>query len=88
MANVKRPIGQAGGQPIGSRQGGAPDMPKETDLNEVGRVHKTRTERGELSRDPNLNQAGNDRGSQDQAQGSQTGNDVDEIPGIPNIEPD
>jgi len=31
-------------------------------------------------RDPNLNQAGNERGSADQEQGSQTGNDVDLVP--------
>ena len=77
MANIKRPADQTGGAPIGSRQGGAPDAPNETELNEVGRVHRTQTERGELSRDPNLNQAGNDRGSEDQTQGSQTGNDID-----------
>jgi hypothetical protein len=73
MANVKEPMGQTGGQPIGSRQGGAPEAPNDTEINEVGRVHKTRTERGELSKDPNRNQAGNDRGSQDQTDGSQTG---------------
>jgi hypothetical protein len=80
MANIKTPQGQPGGQPIGSRQGGAPDAPKETDLNEQGRPHRTRTERGELSRNPDLNQADNARGSQDQTQGSQTGSDVDLIP--------
>jgi len=31
-------------------------------------------------RDPNANQAGNDKGSGDQAQGSQTGNDIDPVP--------
>ncbi len=72
--------GQPGGAPIGSRQGGAPDERPAADLNEVGRPHRTRTERGELSRNPDRNQAGNSRGSQDQTQGSQTGNDVDLIP--------
>jgi hypothetical protein len=71
---------QPGGAPIGSRQGGAPDAPKETDTLETGKVHRTRTERAKLIRDPNLNQAGNDRGSSDQGQGSQTGNDIDQIP--------
>jgi hypothetical protein len=80
MANIKNPQGQAGGQPIGSRQGGAPDAPKETELNEQGRVHSTRTERGKLSRNPDLNQADNSRGSQDQTQGSQTGSAIDDIP--------
>jgi hypothetical protein len=36
--------------------------------------------REQLIRDPNLNQAGNDRGSLDQTQGSQTGNDIDTVP--------
>ncbi|HEY6910225.1 MAG TPA: hypothetical protein VI356_12695 [Myxococcales bacterium] len=80
MANVKRPQGQAGGQPIGSRQGGAPDALKETDLNEQGRPHRTATERARLIENPDRNQAGNSRGSQDQTQGSQTGADVDTIP--------
>ena len=43
---------------------------KETDVKDVGQ------ERGKLVRDPNLNQAGNERGSLDQTQGSQTGNEV------------
>jgi hypothetical protein len=80
MANIKHPQGQAGGQPIGSRQGGAPDAPKVTELNEQGRAHSTRTERGKLSRNPDLNQADNSRGSQDQTQGSQTGSEIDDIP--------
>src|SRR3954464_8529060 len=67
MANIKRPLDQAGGTPIGSRQGGARDAGKETDLNEVGRPHKARAK---LIDDPNRNQAGNDRGSQDNTQGS------------------
>jgi hypothetical protein len=37
-------------------------------------------ERRKLMEDPNLNQAGNDRGSADEMQGSQTGNAVDPIP--------
>jgi hypothetical protein len=47
---------------------------------EEGKVHRTRTERARLIRDRNLNPAGNERGSADQVQGSQTGNDVDPIP--------
>jgi hypothetical protein len=69
-------IKPAGGAAIGSRQGGAPEASTET--NEAGRVHRTRTERAALIEDPNLNQAGNARGSQDQTDGLQTGNDVDE----------
>jgi hypothetical protein len=71
---------QPGGAQIGSQQGGAPDAPKATDALESGKVHRTRTERKKLMEDPNLNQAGNDRGSADQVQGSQTGNDIDLIP--------
>lgn len=78
MANKR--TDQPGGAPIGSRQGGAPDAPKATDTLEKGKVHRTATERAKLSRDPNLNQAGNDRGSADQVQGSQTGNDIDPVP--------
>jgi hypothetical protein len=74
MDNLHKP----GGAPIGSRQGGAPEADKETSLNETGRVHHTRTERGALTQNPNLNQAGNERGSQDQTDGLQTGNDVTE----------
>jgi hypothetical protein len=75
MDNLKK---QPGGAAIGSEQGGAPDVGKETSLNESGRVHRTRTERAALRDNPNLNQAGNERGSEDQAEGSQTGNDIDE----------
>jgi hypothetical protein len=71
---------QPGGAPIASRQGGPPEAPKATDKLEMGKVHRTRTERRKLIRDPNLNQAGNDRGSADQVQGSQTGSDIDPIP--------
>jgi hypothetical protein len=67
-----------GGAPIGSRQGGAPDAPKETELNEPERLHRAQSERARLSSNPNLNQAGNERGSQDQTDGLQTGNDIDE----------
>lgn len=77
---AKKNVDQPGGAPIGSRQGGAPDAPKAPDTLEKGKVHRTKTERAKLIRDPNLNQAGNDRGSADQVQGSQTGNDVDSIP--------
>ena len=88
MANIGK--SEPGGAPIASRQGGSPDAPKATDTLERGKVHRTRTERRttdrrvserrKLMEDPNLNQAGNDRGSADQTQGSQTGNDVDPIP--------
>jgi hypothetical protein len=71
---------QPDGAPIGSRQGGAPDAPKSTGVGERGKVHRTRTERERLREDPNVNQAGNERGSGDQAQGSQTGNDIDPVP--------
>lgn len=70
-------INRAGGAPIGSRQGGTPEALKETSQNEIGRPHRTRSERTALIDDPNLNQAGNDRGSQDNTDGLQTGNDVD-----------
>jgi hypothetical protein len=79
MADIKNQ-GEPGGAPIASRQGGAPDRGNPTDLNETGRPHRTRSERGELSRNPDLNQADNSRGSQDQTQGSQTGNDIDLVP--------
>jgi hypothetical protein len=69
---AKRSSDQAGGVPIGSRQGGAPDAPKAADTLEKGRAR--------LAEDPYANQAGNERGSGDQAQGSQTGNDIDPIP--------
>ena len=81
MANIKTPTTPAerpsGGQG-GTVPSGAPDSPKETELNEVGRPHRTRTEkaREKLIRDPNLNQAGNDRGSGDQTRGAQEGNEV------------
>jgi hypothetical protein len=79
MADIKRQ-GQPGGAPIGSRQGGAPEGANDTALNEAGRPHRSRTERDELSRNPDLNQADNSRGSQDQTQGSQTGSDIDLVP--------
>jgi len=77
---AKRSSDQPGGAPIRSRQGGAPDAPKGTDALERGRARRTATEREKLIDDPNLNQAGNERGSGDQVQGSQTGNDIDPIP--------
>jgi hypothetical protein len=78
MAKIKHPEGQSGRAPIGNRQGGAPDARK--DLNEAGGPHRAGTERERLREDPNLNQAGNDRGSEDNTLGSQTGNDIDLIP--------
>jgi len=83
MANVKNrgmSTGQPGGPSIGSRQGGAPERQNETEINEAGRAHRTRTEREELMRNPDLNQADDSRGSQDQTQGSQTGSDIDPVP--------
>ena len=71
---------EAGGAPIGSRQGSAPDASKATNTLESGKVHRTSTERERLINNPNLNQAGNEAGSGDQTQGSQTGNDIDTIP--------
>jgi hypothetical protein len=69
---------QPGGAPIGSGQGGAPEATEETPLNETGRPKRTSTERAALIDNPNLNQAGNERGSQDQTDGLQTGSDIDE----------
>jgi hypothetical protein len=66
MADIKN---RGGNQ---RQPGGAPDRDSETDLNETGRE--------ELSHNPDLNQADNSRGSQDQTQGSQTGSDIDLIP--------
>jgi len=77
---AKRRSDQPGGAPIGGRRGGPPDAPKATDTLERGRVRRAPTERERLAEDPNANQAGNERGSGDQAQGSQTGNDIDPIP--------
>jgi hypothetical protein len=57
-----------------------PQAPKPTEPLERGKAHRTSTERARLAENPNLNQAGNELGSNDQAQGSQTGNDVDTIP--------
>jgi len=74
MADIKNRGGNQG-QP-----GRAPDRDSEADLNETGRPHRSRTEREELSHNPDLNQADNSRGSQDQTQGSQTGSDIDLIP--------
>jgi len=77
---ARKTSSEAGGAPIGSRQGGAPDAAKATDTLETGKVHRTRREREELIHNPNFNQAGNEAGSRDQSQGSQTGNDIDTIP--------
>ena len=57
-----------------------PERQKETELNEVGRPRRARSEREELMRNPDLNQADNSRGSQDQTLGSQTGSDIDPVP--------
>ena len=43
-------------------------------------AHRRPSEREELIHNPNYNQAGNEAGSSDQTQGSQTGNDIDTIP--------
>ena len=80
MANPKTPQKPAD---IGTGQGGAPDVLKETDVMEVGRPHRSRSERGKLIEDPNLNQSGNDRGSADQTKGGQTGAEIDSIPTLP-----
>ena len=77
---TRKTSSEAGGAPIGSRQGGAPDASKSTDTLGSGRVHRTSTERERLINNPNLNQAGNEAGSRDQSQGSQTGNDIDTVP--------
>jgi hypothetical protein len=42
--------------------------------------HRAPSEREELIHNPNYNQAGNEAGSSDQTQGSQTGNDIDTVP--------
>ena len=64
MANIKNPQQQP--------------VQKEADVLEQERPHRTPTERAKLSQDPNLNQAGNDKGSADNTQGLQTGSDIDE----------
>jgi hypothetical protein len=43
-------------------------------------VHRSQHERGKLIENPNLNQAGNDLGSNDQSSGSQTGADIPTVP--------
>ena len=53
------------------RPGGHLHDPKETDVPGYSK------ERAKLINDPNLNQAGNERGSMDQAEGGQTGKDID-----------
>jgi len=77
---AKRRSEQPGGTPIGRRKRGTPDARETTDTPERGKAHRTLTERERLMQDPNLNQAGNDKGSGDQVQGSQTGSDIDPIP--------
>jgi hypothetical protein len=77
---TRRRSEQPDGASIGSRQGGRREERERTDAPGTGKAHRTPTERERLMQDPNLNQAGNDRGSGDQVQGSQTGSDVDPIP--------
>jgi len=55
----------------------APRTPDRADPRSHSEKHH---EREKLVHDPNLNQAGNWRGSLDQTQGSQTGNDIDPVP--------
>jgi len=57
-----------------------PDRATESGRNRPPGPHPVHNPRDELIRDPNLNQAGNWRGSLDQTQGSQTGSDIDLIP--------
>lgn len=68
MANIKREQGNQ--PPLGETPSGAPDASRHW------------TERDKLITDPNRNQAGNERGSADNTQGSQTGNDIDTAPGV------
>jgi len=56
------------------------DAPKATRAVETPKAHRAPTEREELIHNPNFNQAGNEAGSRDQSQGSQTGNDIDIVP--------
>ncbi|TMA21809.1 MAG: hypothetical protein E6J62_08195 [Deltaproteobacteria bacterium] len=64
-----------------TKKSGAPDAPKASGTLDTGRPpHRNPTEREELIHNPNYNQAGNEAGSGDQAQGSQTGNDIDTVP--------
>ena len=63
-----------------SRNNGAGPRPRRPSAHERPRHQHTEPERNKLIHDPNLNQAGNDRGSLDQTQGSQTGNDIDTVP--------
>jgi hypothetical protein len=57
-----------------------PDKPRDPAATHAPKPPHKHTEREELMRDPNLNQAENWHGSADQTQGSQTGNDIDLIP--------
>ncbi len=62
----------------GNAKAAAPEMSEETGLNETGRVQRPSPELQKLIDNPNLNQAGNDRGSHDEPEtGSQTGADID-----------
>ena len=58
----------------------APNPPKAGGTPGTRTAHRTPTEREELIHNPNFNQAGNEAGSRDQSQGSQTGNDIDTVP--------
>lgn len=51
----------------------------ETEISELG-AYRMSPARERLIENPNLNQAGNDAGSEDNTTGSQTGNDIDLIP--------
>jgi hypothetical protein len=59
---------------------GEREKPRRPKQNEAGEHLERHHEREKLVHDPNLNQAGNWRGSLDQTQGSQTGNDIDVVP--------
>ena len=58
----------------------APGASKPPDKGAAPSAHRTPSEREELIHNPNYNQAGNEAGSSDQTQGSQTGNDIDTVP--------
>ena len=57
-----------------------PEKPRDPAATHAPRPPHKHSEREELMRDPNLNQAENWHGSADQTQGSQMGNDIDLIP--------
>ena len=58
----------------------ASDASKRAEKAGTATAHRTPSEREELIHNPNYNQAGNEAGSSDQTQGSQTGNDIDTVP--------